>query len=301
MTIKGFNFQQAAVLLSVSFRAPSCRRKVDAQEMGTDADKALLHVAKDIVDSDEYRAVGRKDGEFKNGYLLRRAIPCNVFRRGVYPLPVGLLAEVDEALQRFTREREKRVEAFLDEYPAKKLEAERRLGSLYDARDYPSVARLRAAFSVEVHYVTLGTPEQLKGVSLALFTREQQKAEAMWSEAAEDIRAALRAAFAELVAAMASRLSGSADGKRRRIVDSGVERLTDFLDSFDKRNLTADTDLKALVAKAKAVMGGADASALRDSEKLRGAVGAEFAKINAAVAGWVELKPGRKITLEDEG
>ena len=198
-------FTENTVLLSVCFRRPGMRRQVDSRRVKSDADATMLHVSKDIVDSDEYTAIGRADGEFK-GYMFRRAIPCHVFRRGVYPLPIALLAEVDGRIEEFRQRRIALVGTFLRVYPAKIEAAKERLGSLYSDEDYPSVNRLRVAFGVDACYVSIGAPELLKGFSGALFDREKAKIEQMWSDAGTEIRDALRAGFAELVRAMGRRL-----------------------------------------------------------------------------------------------
>ena len=78
-----------------------------------------------------------------------------------------------------------------------------------------------------------------------------------------------------------------------------MERLTDFLDTFDRRNVTNDAELKALVTKARTAMKGVDVGALKEEADLRKVTGRAFNDIGKKVEGWLELRPGRKIDLED--
>lgn len=295
------DFREDVVLISLTFHAPGCRRKMRATDLDEDADSQMIHVSKDLVDSDEYRAVRRAQAQFK-GWVMARALPCTIMRDGVFALPVRLLPEVDDAVAAHERElQDKLVPAFLEALPRKIEEARVRLGRHFDAADYPSAARLRGAFGLTHYYVTLGTPDKLRSVSDAVWQRERAKIEKMWEEAGATVRDALRAGFAELVARMVRRCSGTEDGKKRIIREAGVERLTEFLDLFDARNVTGDAELKALVAKAKAAMHWVDADRLRDDESVRARVAQSFQALQTAVQGWEALKPGRKIRMGEEG
>ena len=61
-------------------------------------------------------------------------------------------------------------------------------------------------------------------------------------------------------------------GNRKRFYDSTITNITDFLQSFQERNITNDTELAALVAKAQSVLVGIeDASMLKKGRAIQGA------------------------------
>jgi len=74
----------------------------------------------------------------------------------------------------------------------------------------------------------------------------------------------------------------------------------EFLEMFEKRNLTNDGELAKLVIAAKKMLTGVDAKGLRDDEKLRARVATGFAELKGKLSGMVETKPARKISLADE-
>ena len=102
------NLFDRAVILSVTLRRPGTRRKAstslidvispaademlstpNVQPMFTTTDKSLLHLSKDILDSDELRAVQRLDGTIRE-YLSRTGLPSPL-KQGCYLIPIDLI------------------------------------------------------------------------------------------------------------------------------------------------------------------------------------------------------------------
>src|SRR3990167_7278757 len=87
---------QRAVVLSVSFGKPGVRRKVDNSEVEIDADKSLIHVSKEILSCDEYKAVGKLDSLLTKT-LREKCLPANKFFRRGFPLvSPATLTQVDQ-------------------------------------------------------------------------------------------------------------------------------------------------------------------------------------------------------------
>lgn len=299
---------QQAVILILRQGAPGNLRKVRGAEVvetgealsapvTVDADKTLVHVSKYLFESGAYRAVLRYDGQTRD-WLVRRALP-SYFREGFYLLPLALLEEVDADLAARQRQRQTLIEAFLSDYETTVEDAKARLRGLFNPADYLTRDALAAAFRFEVSYLTLEVPQTLEGVSPALFQRERDKAEALWTEAAEAIQQALRTSMAELVAHMVDRLSAGADGKPKQFRPSLVTNMEEFLRYFQARNLTNDEDLAALVDKAQLVMKGVDIKALRQNADVRDRVREGFARLQSVMDRMTMVRPSRGITFED--
>jgi phage tail tube protein FII len=116
----------------------------------------------------------------------------------------------------------------------------------------------------------------------------------------------MRAEMAELVAHMADKLKPDAKGKpkifRDTIVGNGEKsygNITDFLATFEARNVTDDKELAALVKQAKGLLKGVDADSLRDDEKTKARVAKGMQAIKSTLDGMVTEKPNRSFQFED--
>ena len=120
------------------------------------------------------------------------------------------------------------------------------------------------------------------------------------AEAGHEIQQVLRAAMAELVKHMRDRLKDGPDGKPLRFKESTVSNLVEFLGTFDFRNVTDDAELKVLVDRARAIVAGVDAEALRTTADLRARVQQEMADLAAELDTMIVKKPGRKFRFREE-
>ena len=291
---------ERTIALSLCLHGISAQRKADMNGIETDADKDLLRLSKRILQCPELAALRKADTAIK-AWLVERSLP-SPFREGIYLLPVGLLAEIDARLEAYiATERPALVEALLDVYPKYQGLDQLKLGTLYDAHNYPSATRLRRAFRVTSAYLTLSVPGQLADVSAHAHAKAQARAEALWAEAGQEIRAALREATAQLVRRMVARLTDDADGRQRRLHASSWEKAKEFLSLFHHRDLTKDGALAELVARAQALLEGHDVDDVREDETLRTEIRVGFEALEREAAALVEAVPSRRILLEEAG
>ena len=87
------------------------------------------------------------------------------------------------------------------------------------------------------------------------------------------------------------------DGKPARFHQTTVSKLVDFLDGFDFRNVTDDTELKSLVERAKSLMSGVSAKGLKTAADLRNQVRAGMDEIAVRLDTMIVRKGARKIRL----
>lgn len=294
----GADLSKRAVILAFRTGLPGNRRKVSTSEVEVDADKSMISLSKDLLDSEELKAVRKFDGQVRR-WVLTRCLP-SYFREGFYLLPVGLISEVDQELSAKAQEREQLISAFLASYPTKVEEARGRLRSLFNPTDYPSEQRLYRAFVWEVKYISFSVPGTLQEVNRELWEREQQKAERYWQETANEVRSALRESMAGLVNHLVDKLGYEDGGKPRIFRDSAVEKLSDFLETFYKRDITNDSDLTPIVEKAKALLDGVDPELLRRSPKAREAIKEGFGRVKLALDAMLVDRPARMISFDDD-
>lgn len=292
------NLTDVTVCISLTTGHPGQRRKLAPSDVTRDGvPTEPLHVSKSVLDCAELKAVIRRECDSRE-WLRSRALPSPL-KQGIYLLPVTLVERVDAKLAEDRAEWESLIEAFFKKLPTI-IEADReKLGELFDPRDYPNPARLRNTFVWETRYLSFSTPGKLKEINAALFKREADKAAADLKSAVEDIKALLRVEMKGLVDHMLDRLTPDTDGKRKVFRDTLVGNLSDFLGVVDLRNVTGDSELQALAAKAKALLDGVDAQLLRDEEGVREAVAGGFVNIKAELDKLVTNAPTRKIVFEE--
>jgi hypothetical protein len=98
----------------------------------------------------------------------------------------------------------------------------------------------------------MNTPQVLQAISGKLFVREQAKARVQWQEMLDEIRDGLRLTFKELVDALVDKLTPRPDGTRKKLV--GVDRLLEFLDTFSKKDVANDEQLRTLVEEVRGLL-----------------------------------------------
>lgn len=296
------NIFERAVCLSIEIGKPGRSKKGNMDAITTDADKDVLKLSKTLFDGPEWSAIVAVDTAIANylnpdnGICLR----SKVLRGGMHLVPFDLIERVDAKLNEFAAEREERVDAFMSVYDSLVEQARDRLKSQFNIADYPRPEALRDKFYITREYVTLGVPGKLKAVSAQIFAREKEQAEAKWREGVEEIQAALRQAMADLVSAMADRLTPSPTGAKKVITKAGVEKLTNFLDTFKARNITDDEELEKLVEQARDIMAGRDVDDLRKNEGVREEIGQRFAELRTSLDGLIATAPRRRINLDDD-
>jgi len=229
--------------------------------------------------------------------LLQKAAVVLGLEVGVYPISVGMVEAVEKTLEDFSVRWGVGVLGLEQVWDLRVRQIEDRLRALYDEEDYPSWERVRGCFDVRWNYFAMNTPQVLQAVSAKLFVREQAKATAQWNEMLEEIRDGLRLTFKELVDALVDKLTPRPDGTRKKLV--GVDRLLEFLDTFSKKDVADDDQLRVLVEETRSLLSDQDISRLRKDQGLRDLVQECMQSVKVVFDSLVEDAPARQIVLRD--
>lgn len=249
--------------------------ELDASEQS--ADPALIHVSKDLIDRKELRDIEGESRRFKSWLDLRK-LPLTAFLSdGLYLIPLSAAKAIDTEVEAFKRRRQILLDSFAERYPFYKDQAKARLGNQYAESDYPAIADILARFSVDTSIRAFSVPAALEGVDEEMFVRETEKLATERMEMAFELRDALRVGFAGLVARLAERLGTDETGKAKKFKDSTITAITDFLETFQSRNLTDDAQLAKLVGQARAILSGVKPDELRKTDSVRTSVANSFA------------------------
>ena len=286
-----------SVMLVLRLGRPGNRRKVHPSLVSVDADPDALYIGKELLESDELKAVVSLDDGIRRWVYTRSLPSFGTLKEGVYRLPLTLVDQVDETLETFRQDRQALIVKFLERYPVLVEDARTRLRALYNAGDYPPAGEIAARFTFSYRYLAFMAPETL---SARLLAREREKAAAEVASEVEEIKTALRTSFAELVSHAADRLGVKPNGQKLVFRDSMVQNLEDFLGYFGARNLVNDTELATLVDRARNVMSGLAAEDLRTNDGLRAQVKQTFDGIKAEMDRNLLTRPSRRLILDRE-
>lgn len=289
------DFLKQTCCLTLKICAWGNRRKGNIDTITTDADKSRLGLSKKLIESEEYDAIRTYLGDTRK-WITSRTMPFLGFKGGIYLSKAEAVPMVETELPRRQAHLATLVTALRAVWAEKVDDSAKQLAGQFNEKDYPTADQLDELFSIEWNWVAFTVPE---GLPPELRAVEAAKLEAKFEEAGEEILQALRAGFAELLDHAVERLRVEPGGKPKVFRDTLVSNVTDFLDTFSARNLMNDTQLEALVTRARELVSGVSAQGLRESEALRARTVERFAEIREAVGAMITERPARSFALDE--
>jgi hypothetical protein len=168
-----------------------------------------------------------------------------------------------------------------------------RLGSLFNAADYPST--LLGLFGVDFDFPSVEPPEYLLRLNPHLYRQERQRIADRFDEAVRLAEEAFTTEFAKLVSHLTERLSSGVDGEKKIFRDSAVTNLTEFFDRFKSLNVSSDASLDRLVETARQALQGVDPDVVRTSANLRQHITTQLSGVQATLDQMLVDQPRRRI------
>ena len=305
------NLLDKAVLLSINRKWPKFSMKVPAESIAVkpelvaaapadrkDTDTRRLHSSKDLYDCQQLKDLFSYDMRI-TAFLERRVLPFKALKKGIHLLPLDLVDEVENALAEHVTGREAYLRAVIDAFDAAVIASQRFLGPLFNQEDYPTKEEFEAAFEFSWQYFEIGVSESLRRVNADIARRQGERLQQQWLEAGEAAQQVLRASMNEFVNHLVNQLSPGPEGKRKRFYDSSLGNLQEFMEVFDRRNITSDADLKALVDRAKLLTSNISPELIRNDEAVRNTIQQGFSEIKAELDKLIVEAPNRAMRLED--
>jgi hypothetical protein len=178
-------------------------------------------------------------------------------------------------------------------YAELKSAARRRLGTLYNAADYP--ATLHGWFDVTWDFPSVEPPDYLRQLSPQLFEQEASRVAARFDEAVQLAEQAFTEELSKLVSHLTERLSGSDDGKPKIFRDTAIENLQTFFERFRHLNIRSSEQLDELVSQAQRTVRGIEPQQLRDNTSLRQQIATQLSSVQSVLDGLLVDRPRRNI------
>jgi hypothetical protein len=179
------------------------------------------------------------------------------------------------------------------QFEAMKSTARERLGTLFNASDYPD--SLRSLFDVSWDFPNVEPPSYLQQLSPELFRQESQRVAARFDEAVRLAESAFVEEMSRLVSHLTERLSGSDDGQPRVFRDSAIENIREFFQRFRELNVHSSEQLDQLVEQSQRILNGVEPQALRDTDQLRQRVAGDLSAVQSVLDGLMVDRPRRNI------
>jgi hypothetical protein len=266
--------------------------------------------SKVLIRSKAYEALCRSMNEIK-AWCLERSMP-SYFRSGMFVVRADQVGNVENALREKVQALEGPdgpLEKFLAAYPADVENARTApvkkggLGPLFRQTDYPGIEQLRKLFGFEWYWLALGVPENIPD---ELRAEAGEKFKRRLMDAAEDIEAALRVEFQELMKHAEERLTNAPGEKPKTFRDSMLQNIAQFLEVFDAKDVFGDQKLKAVVEETRKVLLKEDGTLKLEPQKLRELASVRetakktFAAIREKLDGLVEEKASRRFDFAED-
>jgi len=266
------------------------QRAEAAEPFGANAQ--FLSAGKKLIDTSHpaYKAVTAVRGKVQ-AFWKSLSLP--------YPEPGVRLIRQDRIdpfaaqMTEFQEELRKAVQNLDQRYNELKGLARQRLGSLFNAADYPQ--SLIALFDIAYDFPSVEPPDYLQQLNPTLYEEECRRVQSRFDEAVKLAEEAFTAELAKLISHLTERLSGQEEGKPKIFRDSAVENLTAFFQRFRELNVRSSDQLDRLVADAQRVIRGVEPQALRDNAGLRQHVATEMSRVESVLDGLLIDRPRRNI------
>lgn len=230
------------------------------------ADPSQFRRQKKLLDCPELDEIRSQDAKLKR-WLDQHT--CE-FREGERFLPLGLLKKVHKVVKAYDQIRRPSLVAKLKTvYTMRIEEARQSHGKHFEETDYPAWHIVERGFSMTYDFIEVKPASQLAIIDPEIAAEQEARSIKCMEAAAEEWRATLRQAGADMVAKLLDVLKPTPDGKRKKLYDTHLSQLQEYMDTFSFRDITDDAAYKLHVDKLKHIMAGVNVDRLRESETMK--------------------------------
>lgn len=163
---------------------------------------------------------------------------------------------------------------------------------LFNPADYP--VEIENSFSISWRFFTLSIPTQLKD---DIKQQESQNFSKLMEETQRLAVQTLRNGFADIIKDLTDTLSGKADGEKKRMNQGKIDKISEFLATFQRKDLFGDKDLEELIVKANDLVDGLNFKDLRKDADMSAVLNAELNDIKIVLDSMVEPINKRSVSF----
>lgn len=256
------------------------------------AEGQFLSAGKKLLDTKHpaFRSVGAVKHEIVTYW---RGISLPFPEPGIRLIRQQDIGSVQVQLTTLRQELVEAVQQLDQHFEALKTSARERLGTLFNAADYPDT--LQSLFDVSWDFPSVEPPSYLQQLSPQIYQQECQRVTARFDEAIQLAETAFIEELSRLVSHLAERLNGTEDGQQRIFRDSAVHNLTEFFQRFRELNVRSNAQLDDLVEQSQRIVRGVEPQSLRDNDTVRQHVATQLSVVQSTLDGLMVDRPRRNI------
>ncbi len=188
---------------------------------------------------------------------------------GLRLLPTAQYFKYHEQMTAMQHEYESLVDTFLRDYDNEIINAQLKLGDLFDPYEYPTAESLRAKFGFRLSYIPLPDAGDFR-IDVGNEATEQIRTEyqSYYSRQLESAMNDVWHRAYEALSRMSERLDYTDDSKKI-FRDTLVSNVTDMVELLNVCNVTGDSQMSAMANKLDEALRGITPDALREDQMLR--------------------------------
>jgi len=289
--------QQTMGAVRVSFSWLGTQRKLsDAQtKQAADTFEAateLVTASKKLIDTKHpaYKAVTAIKSQV-SGYWRSMTLPYP--QDGVRLIRQSDVAAFEEKMQEFRTALKAAAANLQLEYETIKANSREKLGSLYNADDYP--ASVENVFDIKWDYPAVEPPNYLMSFNPELYEQERHKIQQRFEDAVRLAEAAFAEQLRDLITHLIERLTDNPDGTRKVFRSSAIENFKEFAENFRRMNVRSNAQLDQLIDQAENLVSGVDVDDLKTNKDLRQTLTTQMSGVQEALDNLMTNAPRRRI------
>lgn len=220
-------------------------------------------------------------------YHLDKTLPW--IDGGTRILPAALYFDYAAAMGKFREEYNEEVRKFIKNYPQLKLEAKKRLGTLFKETDYPAVESLPRKFGWDFHVFPIPAAKDWR-VDFSNSKEGAQTRDEMMKQVDQKVKEALHLATRDLWTRLHTVIQSLAEKARdpdAKFKNSIIGNIRELIELLPKMNVTGDIELEKMRQRVEKELCKIDPDELREDEKTRKQTSDAADKILKAMAGYV--------------
>lgn len=289
--------RQSMGAVKLSFSWLGTQRKLSDAQTKQAAD--MFAASTDLVTASK-KLIDTKHPAYKAATAIKSQ--ASAFWRGLtLPYPqegVRLIRQADvttfeERMSDFKAQLDAAVANLQLEYEVIKEKAREKLGSLYNAEDYPST--LEGVFSISWEYPPIEPPQYLMTFNPQLYEQERSRIQHRFEEAVTMAENAFAEELSGLISHLVERLTDEPDGKKKAFKASTIENFKEFYQNFQRMNVRSNANLEALISQANNLVSGITPNDLRQSNELQNSLRTQMSELKTSLDSVIREAPRRRI------
>lgn len=286
-----------AACMTLSLRKIGFTRRCKAK-ITSNADQTMFRITKSLIAGEEYHRIETLDNHIRR-QLHRFDLPAKI-GKGMALVPASALFQLSALVEDFRNQRAALIDAFIQAYPTRKEDARAKLMEQFKDDEYPTVQEIRDSFRFDTQFIAFDLPESLKAIDQTLAAQEREKLMEKFKTYSEEIRDGLRQLFKECLDSLREKLTPDEHGNTKRLRNSAVVNLLNFLETFDGNNVSNDQELEKLVIQLRNTLHGITPTQLRRDDGFKSIVRTSLDSVRTQLDGLIVAKAPRRILVSED-